>query len=34
MNVTRSLLHDIKTRQHNGMDIFREGKRGDYQKKL
>jgi hypothetical protein len=35
MNVVRSLLDDIKTKQHNsGVDMFRELKRGDYQKKL
>ena len=34
MNVTRSLLDDMKTKQLNGVDMFREWKRGDYQKKV
>ena len=34
MNVTRSLLDDIKTNNCNGMDMFQEWKREDYQKKL
>ena len=34
MNVTRSLLEDIKTKNLNGMDMFNEWKRGDCQKKL
>jgi len=35
MNVTRSPLDDIKTKQNNcnGMDMFKEWKREDYQKK-
>ena len=31
MNIARSLLDDIN---FSGMDMFREWKRGDYQKKL
>jgi len=33
MNIVRSLLDDIKT-NFNGIDTFKEWKRGDYQKKL
>ena len=34
MNVIRSLLDGIKPNNFNDMDIFKEWKRGDYQKKL
>jgi hypothetical protein len=34
MNVTPSLLDDIKTKQLLGMDMFKEWKRGVCQKKL
>jgi len=34
MNVVRSLLDDIKPKNFNSMDMFKEWKRGDYQKKL
>jgi len=34
MNVTRSFLDDIKTKQQQCMGIFQEWKREDYQKKL
>jgi len=33
MNVTRSLLEILRRNNKNGMDVFREWKRGDYQKK-
>ena len=34
MNVTRSLLDDVKTKQLQCMGMFQEWKREDYQKKL
>jgi hypothetical protein len=34
LDAVRSLLDDIKTKKLNGMDMFREWKRGDYRKKL
>jgi hypothetical protein len=34
MNVTRSLLENIKINNLNGMDMFNEWKRGYCQKKL
>jgi hypothetical protein len=34
MNVTRSLLEMLRRNNKNGMDVFREWKRGDYQKKV
>ena len=33
LNVTRSVLDDIKQNNFIGMDMFREWKREDYQKK-
>jgi len=34
VNVVRSLLDDIKRNNSNSVDMFKEWKRGDYQKKL
>jgi len=34
MNLVMSLLDDIKPNNFNSMDMFKERKRGDYQKKL
>jgi len=34
MNMTRSLLVDIKTKQLHGMDMSKEWKRGECQKTL